>query len=88
MDRCAGLQKYQDIITCFYVRSTARDRRPASAAKSARRRPCGWLALNVFTLRKNYLTTKGIKIGISIEITTELCNPLYMATEYSFQTKR
>ena len=45
-------------------------------------------ALNVFTLRKNYLTTKGIKIGISIEITTELCNPSYMQAEYSSQTKR
>jgi hypothetical protein len=77
MDRCAGLQKYQDIITCSYVRSNARDRRPA--AKSARRGPCGWLALNVSTLRNNYLTTKGIEIGISIEITTELCNPIVYA---------
>jgi hypothetical protein len=86
MDRCAGLQKYQDIITCSYVRSNARDRRQTSAAKSARRLPCGWLALNVFTLQKNYLTTKGIEFGTSIEITTGLCNLSFMPTEYSFQT--
>ncbi len=86
MDSCAGLQKYQAIITCSYVMSNARDRRPTSAAKSARRRQCGWLALNVFTLWKIYLTTKGIKIGTSIEITNELCNLSYMPTEYSFQT--
>ncbi len=58
-----------------------RDRRPASAAKGARRGPCWWLALNVYTLRKSYLTTKGIKIGISIQITTELCNPSYMPAD-------
>jgi hypothetical protein len=40
MDRYAALQKYQDIVTCSYLRSNARDRRPASAAKGARRRPC------------------------------------------------
>jgi hypothetical protein len=44
MDCCAGLQKYQVITTCSYVRSNARDRRPASAARSARKRPCGWLS--------------------------------------------
>ena len=88
MDRYAGLQKYQVIITGSYVRSNARDRRPASAAKGARRGPRGWLALNVYTLLKDYLTTKGIKIGISIEITTELCNPSDMLAEYSSQTKR
>ncbi len=69
MDRYAALQKYQDIVACSYVRSNARDRRPASAAKGARRGPCGWLALNVYTLQKHYLTKKGIKLGISIEIT-------------------
>jgi hypothetical protein len=71
MDSYAALQKYQDIVACFYVRSNALDRRSASAAKGARRGPCGWLALNVYTLLKNYLTTRGIKLGISIEITTE-----------------
>jgi hypothetical protein len=48
MDRYAEVQKYQVITTCSYVRSNARDRRPASAARSARRRPCGWLALDAF----------------------------------------
>jgi hypothetical protein len=90
MDRFAALQKYQDIVTCSFqvVRSNVRDRRPALAAKGARRGPCGWLALNLYTLWKNYLITKGIKLGISIEITTELCHPSYTQAEYSSQTKR
>ena len=89
MDRYAALQKYQDIVTCPHVRSNVRDQRPASAAKRARRRPCGWLALDESTLLKKYHTTKEIKIGISTEImiTIDLCHP-YMALRPHERTLR
>ncbi len=72
MDRYSALQRYKDIVTLFHVRSNVRDLRPASVARRARRRPCGWLTLDAPTLLKNYHTTKEIKIGISAEIITEL----------------
>ncbi len=67
MDHCAAPQKYKEIL--LHVRFNVRDRRPASAAKGARSRTCGWLALDASILMKNYHTMRGTRIGISIEIT-------------------
>ncbi len=41
-----------------------------SLSRKGRKEGAVWVArAEMYTLRKNYLTTKGIKIGISIEIT-------------------
>jgi hypothetical protein len=60
-DSCDVPQKYKNIL--FRDRSN-----PASAARSARSRPCGWLVLDAPIQMKKYHIMKGIKIGIFIEI--------------------